>query len=476
MKNKHGLSRHISEEVKLRVRQNSKFGCVVPTCRNSFYTYEHLDPEFKDCIEHNPENICLACSNHNPRRTGKYGQENYSKKQLIEYYDILKSHKGDFDIPNAVNYDFFSGFTNDPIIKIGESTFQNVKSIININGLNVFSFHKNQNNSPFEPSITFTGKFLDENGSLLFEITNNEWHSPSYNWDVQTTNGKIEVWDVNKKLVFSAIKIPNENTIHITKLDLWFNIFHVKIENDVLFVGRYFKPKSYVYLSINGKFFNNDCAILFSDFLEDIFHIPAIFSPNPKTFDEAFRLRYNGIWIGKGRGEKRITQILISCSNDVQKIPVINYIKVIQPPNKGNYFVKGLVTKEILPFPWEECFFWLNGQRIISEIVVLGKINPNDDSCKEHLFLLKRNEAEDFALNKGFVGFYADDILKCDFADNIFEVEVQDTEKSKSKRIKRFELDESYELISEIDVNTSKYYLPDTGTFKNLWKTDCYDL
>ena len=76
MKNDHGLSRHIPEDVKREVRQRSRFGCVIPGCRRAFYEYEHIEPEFKDAKSHDPAAICLVCPNHNPRRTGGLGQEN----------------------------------------------------------------------------------------------------------------------------------------------------------------------------------------------------------------------------------------------------------------------------------------------------------------------------------------------------------------------------------------------------------------
>ena len=56
-KNRFGLSRYIPEDIKRLVRQNSKFGCVVPGCRISFYEYEHILPEFKDARAHDPEKI-----------------------------------------------------------------------------------------------------------------------------------------------------------------------------------------------------------------------------------------------------------------------------------------------------------------------------------------------------------------------------------------------------------------------------------
>mgnify|MGYP000906689683 CR=1 FL=1 len=138
--NKYGLSRHIPEEIKKEVRQNSKYGCVVPNCRNIIYEYEHLIPEFKDASVHDAENICLTCPTHNPRKKGVNGEELYSKNQLIKFYSQLKESKSSFNISNK---DIFSGFDKSIKIKLGSLICENISSLIEIDGKNIFSFTKN---------------------------------------------------------------------------------------------------------------------------------------------------------------------------------------------------------------------------------------------------------------------------------------------------------------------------------------------
>lgn len=59
MKNKFGLSRYIPSDVKLQVRKNSGFGCVI--CGMGIIHYEHVDPEFHVAQTHDPDKwLCCA--------------------------------------------------------------------------------------------------------------------------------------------------------------------------------------------------------------------------------------------------------------------------------------------------------------------------------------------------------------------------------------------------------------------------------
>jgi hypothetical protein len=465
MKNKYNLSRYIDDEIKIKIRQNSKFACVVPNCRNSFYTYEHLLPEFKDCKIHDPEKICLACSNHNPRRTGKNGQENYSKNQLIQYYENLK--KNDI-VPKIKNNDFFYGFKNNPTIEIGKSVFKNIKSIINIDGFNVFSFQQNKDKSIFSPEITFSGVFNDEHGELLFQIIENEWSSPTHHWDIQTTNGEIKIWDKNKNLVFGAQKIPDKNTIKITELNLWFKPFHIKIEKEELYVGRYTENmKSFIYLIVNSTFEHGNCGVFLSS--KNIPKNKVEYSSFKLVGGKGAMLTDNGIWLGRGVGIMRTTKVNIIKSSDVPTVFYITKPKTEIPTPNGNYFVTGkLVTKKITFPMWTENEYYLNNQKLDNKPVSWGMINNEGDE----LFYIDKNQTEDFALNTGFIGFYADDVLKQSFADKVFtamvkEVDLQGNEYT--MMVKRFEIGDR-EIISEFDPIYNKNYVPNVFAGVSPWK------
>ena len=313
-KNIYGLSRDIPEDAKQQVRQNSKFGCVVPNCRNAFYEYEHIIPEFKDAKEHDPNCICLVCPNHNPRRPGKLWNQNYSKEQILKYYAITRNSA---NVPAPKNIDFFSGFEEAPTIIIGKSTFNNTESIFNINGKNVFSFQKNQDDNPFAPKITFSGVLQDSQGNELFTINKNEWSSPTYHWDIKTLNGEIQIWDKLKKLVFSAIKIPQSNAIQIKYIDIWIAPFHVSIINDDLAVGRYSADgNEYLYLAVNGDFEHGKCSIYLNPY--EFFDNP-VFSEIQVDGNGGLTMVGNGIWLGRGGGRMLLRNIKVYNSDNIEK-------------------------------------------------------------------------------------------------------------------------------------------------------------
>ena len=57
--NKHGLSRNIPSQIKREIRQAAGFGCVC--CGVAIGMYEHVDPEFHDAKEHDPERMAYLC-------------------------------------------------------------------------------------------------------------------------------------------------------------------------------------------------------------------------------------------------------------------------------------------------------------------------------------------------------------------------------------------------------------------------------
>jgi hypothetical protein len=226
--NKHGLKRDIPEPVKRQVRINSKFACIVPNCRESIYEYEHLIPGFNDATSHDPNKICLTCAKHNPLNKGKLGNEYYSKEQLIEFYNLIRTSE---ILPSPPkNKDFFNYFGNPVKIQIGDFEFENIESIISIDKENYLSFNKNKDTSPYAPKIVFSGKMENSKGENVFNIIDNEWISNYNHYDLITTNGKIKIYEESQKCIFEALKIPNENKIIITKLRLIKKPFIIEVD------------------------------------------------------------------------------------------------------------------------------------------------------------------------------------------------------------------------------------------------------
>jgi hypothetical protein len=461
--NKYNLPRYIDEKTKLKIRQNSKFACVVPHCRNSFYTYEHLIPEYKDAKFHDSEKICLACPTHNPRKVGPEGQANYSKQQLIDYYENLKKSKKGLKIRNK---DFFYGLKKSLEIKIGESTFKNISSIINIDGINVFSFTQNKNPELFESEIIFSGIFNKPNGDLLFKVEENEWISDTNHWDVQTSNGRITIYNNKNESIFKAQKIPEHNRIEITQLDLWYDPFHIKTENGKLLVGRISKDgQKWVYINIDAIFEHSKCAIFLTkeNLMKELNYYGFEISGNSGA-----TLFGNGIHLGKAGGIMRIRSANILASKNVENKEPKPIIKSPIPKN-GNYFVKGIIEEKIIEYPlWTETEYWLNGQKLNAKPNSWGVINEN----KEHLYYLSSTEKEDLLLNKGFVGHYADDLINTEIQDKVFEILIEEKNpngNSVNKRIKKSEL-KNRKIISEINPHTNKFYHPHQFAGISPWK------
>lgn len=453
--NQYKLSRTIPPDIKLKIRQNSKFGCVVPNCRNAFYTYEHLLPEFKDAITHDPDKICLTCSNHNPRRTGKDKQENYTKIQLIDFYNKLKENE---IVPEIRNNDFFNGFNIEPQIKIGKSTFNKIASIINIDGINVFSFQKSDIEDVFSPQYTFSGTFYNSQGKLLFRIEKNEWISPTNHWDVQTTNGEIKIWDSSQQMVFGARKIPLTNTIEITELDMWFKPFHLKIDSGSLLVGRYADDmKTWIYFSIEGTFNNGSCGVFLNS--SELFETP-VWAGWRIVGGKGASITGNGVWLGRGATQMLIFRIDYIKSESIPEVIILPIPKKVNPPMNANYFVKGVLITEIINYPlWDEKLYYLNGQKLENEPNSWGQI---DSETNEHLYYITSDEPSDLSLNSGYVGFYADDVLNEQWSDKVFEAEVIDIDQHGNERVirvKRAEINGRV-VVSELNPSTKNYWHP----------------
>ncbi|MFV8448988.1 hypothetical protein ACNO65_02795, partial [Vibrio campbellii] len=57
--NKFGLKRYIPQDIKQQIRKEAGYGCVI--CGSMFCDYEHIEPEFNNAHEHNPDHMTLLC-------------------------------------------------------------------------------------------------------------------------------------------------------------------------------------------------------------------------------------------------------------------------------------------------------------------------------------------------------------------------------------------------------------------------------
>lgn len=95
--NKFGLTRNIPESVKRKIRQYCGFGCVV--CGISIGHYEHIDPSFKDAVEHDPQKIAYLCGAcHDKVSRGFWSKEKIKKARSNPWCIINNRCHDSFDI------------------------------------------------------------------------------------------------------------------------------------------------------------------------------------------------------------------------------------------------------------------------------------------------------------------------------------------------------------------------------------------
>ena len=202
--NKYGLKDTIHSSVKREVRQRCGLGCV--NCGNAVYQYEHLDPTFAEAKEHNPKHIVLLCGGCHDWVTRKILSKETIKIRSIDPICKQKGFSfGPFDLGLV-----------EPTIKLGTLICKDVESLINIDGVSIFSVKKPEcSGSPFRINAYLTN--LD--GREILKIVNNEWVTSTSNWDVEIVGAKITI---RKNLGNISLVLRSEapHTLVIERLDM----------------------------------------------------------------------------------------------------------------------------------------------------------------------------------------------------------------------------------------------------------------
>jgi hypothetical protein len=222
-KNKYGLSRHIPSNVKLQVRQRSKFGCVL--CRNGIYEYEHISP-FNNCRQHDPDNICLLCAHcHGKVTRGLIPKEIVvDKYREVQKADIVKSQFDEFSF-RAKNID----------VHLGSSKFSLCKRLIMLGEEELLLIEAPEKGSDY-PQIT--ALFTDDKSKQIFKINRNRWSGSNRVWDAQVVGNEIKVFRLSDKKIALHIVVSHPNIFEIIALDMYYKQFHLFLSDDFMNVGR----------------------------------------------------------------------------------------------------------------------------------------------------------------------------------------------------------------------------------------------
>jgi hypothetical protein len=234
MQNKHGLQRHIPEDMALEIRRRSKFGCVV--CRCAIYQYEHIDPEFADAKSHDPDKICLLCGGCHDRVTrGRLSKETVSAR----YKDVQDS----LEIRRP--FEELDLSAQSLTVSFGTAKFERAAHLLRINGVDLLSISPPKDGASFP---TLNGVFCETTGKEIFRISDNVWEGPTDAWDIRVSGRHVTIkGDGGRTALAFAVSPPGD--IVISHLDMYLDNCHVMCGDEGLMVGRIYAGR-YAYVGL----------------------------------------------------------------------------------------------------------------------------------------------------------------------------------------------------------------------------------
>jgi hypothetical protein len=205
--NKHGLSGRIPPPIELEIRRRSKFGCV--NCRLGIYTYEHIDPPFREARAHDADSMCCLCWTCQDLVT----RRQLSKKKIKTCYDNIQAKRED-EVPAPWGpIDFHDGTAE---LLIGGLLYSPaVQTILRYHGQDLIKVVPGTNGNPGTISATFT----DEEGREVLRLEENVWVGARGNWDVTVVGQRITVRR-KRRAISLQLRLDPPGRIVIERLDM----------------------------------------------------------------------------------------------------------------------------------------------------------------------------------------------------------------------------------------------------------------
>lgn len=196
--NKYGLSRHnIPAAVKRIVRQKSGFGCVI--CGLGIYQYDHVDPVFSKCRNHDPECMTLLCPNCHSKVTTKMWSREKVKKAMRAPRSFTRGYSNEF-------FDIGDGH---PVIVFGGAILENCTIPVMIRQTPLFTIRPSSETNKFLISASFYNK----KERLILKIEDNEWQAFTSSWDIEVIGPKLTIREKLNDLSLVLIAKPPDRLI-----------------------------------------------------------------------------------------------------------------------------------------------------------------------------------------------------------------------------------------------------------------------
>lgn len=218
--NIHGLSRTIPAQTKRTVRKAAGFGCVV--CGSAIVEYEHIDPPFSECREHDPECITLLCPTCHAKKT----------KGLLSLEKIWEAKANPAAKKKGFANEFWDMGQEIPDVHLGSLKAIDCDNILTIGEQSVIAIRE-----PEEPGapVRFNADIRTADGQPIFTVVDNEWRCNAENWDVEQVGSKLLIRESLGKKLLELIITP-QKAIDFRLIDLSTRGFHLRGDSGQFFV------------------------------------------------------------------------------------------------------------------------------------------------------------------------------------------------------------------------------------------------
>lgn len=376
MKNQYGLDRYVDADTRRKIRQNSRFSCVI--CRAPFCTYEHFNPEFKDAKEHNADGMCLLC----PSCQSDTTAGRLSKTVIKARYAARKIE--DQAESRKENFLFFDRM---PTVKLGESTIKHADTIICTDEIDCLSFRRDEETSTFLINIAI----FDVEGKEVFKIFENSWASTYRPWDFEFKGKVITFLSKPGSIIFRAILDSKANTVEITHLDMTLDKSRVRVENGAVVATRWSRDRT---RAVEASIKFTDMAGRAAVFLDNREDVPRRAGNIPVLHGS-----FGGITFGRG-ASACIQHFSIRTHGIVGEAPAS------QPSQGGprEAFVEGALLTRHVKFPyWSEKEHILNGVSLEDPAHSVDDIGLDENGGSIELFHVGPRDAHKFYKSNGLV-------------------------------------------------------------------------
>ncbi|CDT18883.1 hypothetical protein [Vibrio coralliirubri] len=201
--NRHGLKRYIPQDIRQAIRKNSGYGCVI--CGSMFCDYEHIEPEFHNATEHDPECMTLLCGGCHHHVTGR----RKSKR------NVWKAKSSPFAIERGYVRESIEP-TIEQQIRLGNSFVDSTQIVLEIHGKPILWFEKPS--EPDEP-ILVNAIFYDSKGNPQAFINRNQFTAAVGDCDIKSEGTSIEFRPKPGKISL-ILNVEADEPISINRLDM----------------------------------------------------------------------------------------------------------------------------------------------------------------------------------------------------------------------------------------------------------------